>query len=63
MTSLSTLQHVRRAMKRNVRVITTMVMMMMMMMMMMNNNNNSALSTINYKTVDNNALPGCRVRS
>ena len=32
MTSLSTLQHVRRAMKRNVRVITTMVMMMMMMM-------------------------------
>ena len=34
MTSLSTLQHVRRAMKRNVRVITTMVMMMMMMMMM-----------------------------
>ena len=34
MTSLSTLQHVRRAIKRNVRVITTMVMMMMMMMMM-----------------------------
>ena len=32
MTSLSTLQHVRRAMKRNVRVITTIMMMMIMMM-------------------------------
>ena len=46
MTSLSTLQHVRRAMKRNVRVITTIIMMMMMVMMLITV---SALSTINYK--------------
>ena len=58
MTSLSTLQHVRRAMKRNVRVITTMMMMMMMMMIIIiiiiirrrrRRRTVSALSTISYK--------------
>ena len=47
MTSLSTLQHVRRAMKTNVRVITTVMMMMMMMMIIIITV--SALSTISYK--------------
>ena len=41
MTSLSTLQHVRRAMKTNVRVIMTMMMIIIITV--------SALSTISYK--------------